>query len=253
MKSPPEIHWNRLIAEGAAIVVSILLAFWIDAWWDERKEQIEFDNNLLALEQEISRNLEDVQGVLTTIDESLSKLDNVFRVLAGSDSRELPENFVDDVSDAYYYRGPDMTSNAFDVIVSPANMRRIENLGLRASIVRTRESLTDVSEFYYTLLSEYNERQAPTLQQLFVLSDFSWYDSAAKPDSYDLLAQADLLRAVPKARFTVDVKPVRTKEFWNRLYSWRSLNLDYANSLLTAQRDLQNSLELLESEMALRR
>lgn len=34
-----EKPWPRILAEGAAIVVSILLAFWIQASWEERKEQ----------------------------------------------------------------------------------------------------------------------------------------------------------------------------------------------------------------------
>jgi hypothetical protein len=32
------IQWPRIFAEGTAIVVSILLAFAIDTWWQERKE-----------------------------------------------------------------------------------------------------------------------------------------------------------------------------------------------------------------------
>jgi len=37
MSKSPEIPWKRLTVEGAAIVVSILLAFSIDAWWGERQ------------------------------------------------------------------------------------------------------------------------------------------------------------------------------------------------------------------------
>lgn len=33
--------WARILAEGAIIVVSILLAFWIDAWWQEQVEKRE--------------------------------------------------------------------------------------------------------------------------------------------------------------------------------------------------------------------
>ncbi len=40
MPNSNNIQWKRLAAEGTAIVVSILLAFWIDAWWDERREHI---------------------------------------------------------------------------------------------------------------------------------------------------------------------------------------------------------------------
>ena len=40
------IPWKRLVVEGSAIVVSILLAFWIDAWWD-RSQQHEQQNVML--------------------------------------------------------------------------------------------------------------------------------------------------------------------------------------------------------------
>lgn len=35
------IPWPRILVEGTIIVVSILLAFWIDAWWQERVERRE--------------------------------------------------------------------------------------------------------------------------------------------------------------------------------------------------------------------
>jgi len=35
----PRIAWKRLAIEAPVIVVSILLAFTIDAWWDERGER----------------------------------------------------------------------------------------------------------------------------------------------------------------------------------------------------------------------
>jgi len=34
-----EIPWPRIFAEGAAIILSILLAFWIQAWWEGRQQQ----------------------------------------------------------------------------------------------------------------------------------------------------------------------------------------------------------------------
>ena len=46
MTNQNTIPWKRLVAEGSAIVVSILLAFWIDAWWD-RSQQREQQNVML--------------------------------------------------------------------------------------------------------------------------------------------------------------------------------------------------------------
>lgn len=49
------IQWGRLSAEGVAIIVSILLAFGIQAWWDER-EQLDDERIVLqSLLTDISR------------------------------------------------------------------------------------------------------------------------------------------------------------------------------------------------------
>lgn len=44
--------WPRILAEGAAIVISILLAFAIDAWWEERGLRIEEQQVLQGLREE---------------------------------------------------------------------------------------------------------------------------------------------------------------------------------------------------------
>lgn len=54
MSTARNISWVKLTAEGAAIVVSILLAFGIDAWWDERQERMEEQRILTGLEEEFS-------------------------------------------------------------------------------------------------------------------------------------------------------------------------------------------------------
>jgi hypothetical protein len=243
MKNPQDIPWKRLIAEGGAVVVSILLAFWIDAWWNDRNEEMVFKQNLLALEQEISQNLSNLDSVLSLIDGALESLDVVFHLLADPDLRVFPESFTDDISDAYYYWASDITDNAFDVVVRPANLRRIENIDLRFRIVMAKESIADVSLYQRLLIQEFAERQGPNLVRNFVLSDFSWYDEA------ELLQQSGLLHPVPKSSFTLDYEFVRSREFWNLLYNWRAFYLDYANSLLTAKGEHQIILELLESEL----
>jgi hypothetical protein len=39
MTKPQNVPWKRLFAEAAAIVLSILLAFAIDAWWEDRGDR----------------------------------------------------------------------------------------------------------------------------------------------------------------------------------------------------------------------
>ena len=54
MKRSQDIPWKRLSVEAAAIVVSILLAFAIDAWWEERLERKEEAEQLVRLHAEFA-------------------------------------------------------------------------------------------------------------------------------------------------------------------------------------------------------
>ena len=53
-----KINWRILFAEGAAIVVSILFAFAIDAWWKDRLEGERLHNGLVNLQAELRANIE---------------------------------------------------------------------------------------------------------------------------------------------------------------------------------------------------
>ena len=75
----------RLLAEGAVIVFSILVAFAIDAGWAERQLRIEEAEALAALEAEFTANVEQVDAVIEIHARALEFL----RMLV-----ELPEDRV---------------------------------------------------------------------------------------------------------------------------------------------------------------
>ncbi|MDA0707065.1 MAG: hypothetical protein O2805_10720 [Proteobacteria bacterium] len=56
MASPQQLSLKRLAIESVAIVASILLAFAIDAWWDERQERIAEAEIVLGLKLEFEEN-----------------------------------------------------------------------------------------------------------------------------------------------------------------------------------------------------
>ncbi|NIA26976.1 MAG: hypothetical protein GWP02_02895 [Desulfobulbaceae bacterium] len=86
MTRKPDIPWTRIFAEGVAVVASILLAFAIDAWWDERQIRVEEQQILQGLEEEfisirevltrhLDLHLQDIQSlkkVLMTIEDGPS-------------------------------------------------------------------------------------------------------------------------------------------------------------------------------------
>jgi hypothetical protein len=58
MNISQDIPWKRMSVEAAAIVVSILLAFAIDAWWEERLERKDEAEQLVRLHAEFVVNVE---------------------------------------------------------------------------------------------------------------------------------------------------------------------------------------------------
>lgn len=65
MMISPKIPWSRLSAEGVVIIGSILIAFAIDAWWQERLEREDERRYLTSLHQEFIQSLELVVGIET--------------------------------------------------------------------------------------------------------------------------------------------------------------------------------------------
>ncbi len=59
-----DIPWKRTAVEAAAIVASILLAFAIDAWWDDRRERIEEKEVLESLYIEFATNQSEAASVI---------------------------------------------------------------------------------------------------------------------------------------------------------------------------------------------
>jgi hypothetical protein len=53
MQSKQDIPWARITIEATAIIVSILVAFAIDAWWEDRRERQEERDYLSSLRQEL--------------------------------------------------------------------------------------------------------------------------------------------------------------------------------------------------------
>ena len=58
MTDPQDIPWKRILVEATAIVASILLAFAIDAWWQDRTERIVEVQYLQALREDLLTSLD---------------------------------------------------------------------------------------------------------------------------------------------------------------------------------------------------
>jgi len=71
MTENQNLPWKRLAAEAIAIVASILLAFAIDAAWDERNERMEEKEVLRSLQLEFEANRDEAANVVLTHERAL--------------------------------------------------------------------------------------------------------------------------------------------------------------------------------------
>ena len=95
MSDVKSMQWRRLTAEAAAIVLSILLAFAIDAWWqfrgDREAEQVVLANLLV----EFKRNRVELDRTLRSLTENQDAAQRLLtftgRDLTGEDSAAIKQ------------------------------------------------------------------------------------------------------------------------------------------------------------------
>ncbi len=129
MTTAQSIPWNRITVEAVAIVISILLAFAIDAWWDERKERSEEAEVLLGLRKEFSLNKGILEQTLVSHEESLLLYK---KLLAAAYSDNWRDHELDTDLTLNWLLSPTTTDLGGGVLVGLVNSGRIELLSSRA-------------------------------------------------------------------------------------------------------------------------
>src|SRR6476659_2763304 len=64
----PPVHWRKVVAEGVTIVVSILLAFALNAWWEGVKAARDERVVLEGLRSDFEASLAEAKGVRLRLD-----------------------------------------------------------------------------------------------------------------------------------------------------------------------------------------
>jgi len=97
MTETQNIPWKRIAVEGAAIVASILLAFAIDAWWQERNQSVLRHDQLQTLVGEFRTAKGQLERQLESLETSLRGTIRVMDVMSPTASSDANH----DVSTAF--------------------------------------------------------------------------------------------------------------------------------------------------------
>jgi len=141
-----EIPWKRLAVEAAAIIASILLAFSIDAWWDDFQERKRSQILLIDLEAAFSENvtlLEENIVLVTRYQENLK----LFIEVEPPDVKQIPPELTFETLESIWR--PITTPNNNTLLVAKldsgaANLS--EYRGLQNAIAQWRGEVYELDE-----------------------------------------------------------------------------------------------------------
>ena len=227
MQDSQKIPWKRIAAEGAAIIVSILIAFWIDAWWQERSERIALIEYLVHFENEVIANDELIDAHLAEIAGDLVALHRVFLVISDSDQQALPESFKVDLGNALYSRSPSVSMSAYDDLANSGNLRFVSNKQLKKVINEYKNSADFLDKNYVFAISSYLDYILPVIGPYTALSNLGWqeYDNHLGPDGENT-------GVTPDAPFSTNVAGLKSQAVWNALFNWKTNKIDESQTLM---------------------
>ena len=133
MPNTNNIQWKRISVEGAAIVVSILLAFSIQAWWDDHQDRAEEQGILLGLKSEFEQNLAFID---TQLSYRNAVIDSILKIFDASVARtSIEPDILDElIGDVTWWENIEYSRGAIDGLLQSGGLSLIENEELRRVI-----------------------------------------------------------------------------------------------------------------------
>ena len=143
MRDANGIQWKRLSVETTAIVASILLAFAIDAVWDERELREQEIAQLHALHADFTENIKRLQGVIDRQEVVVDSQIQLLGIIHGHQDMPNEEVLKNLVTDSFMFFRLEEVLGAYQALVSSGDLRLIQDRGLRAAIAEFAGTLGD--------------------------------------------------------------------------------------------------------------
>jgi hypothetical protein len=161
--------WRQIAVEGAVIVVSILLAFAIDAWWEERGAHAAELEQLVRVARELESNSGRLRRKLEIIEYSIEGTEELISWM-GPEPVDVPPKTFHSHWNKFFSIGmySVLRSAAQDYLATGAagNLRHVE---IRDSLSAWHADADDLEEQYSQLrvahkrINDYTEDLVPTL------------------------------------------------------------------------------------------
>ena len=155
--------WLRVIIEGGVIVASILLAFGIDAWWNDVEREREVAQELQSVGRELRRNQDLLAFQIDLLQRMVRGDDEVLALLNAGPSSEnvtIPDTLGFLVITTLTF---DPSLGALDALIASGRLAAVADPELRLGLSGIRALVVDATELQGLTRSLYFEQMLPLL------------------------------------------------------------------------------------------
>jgi len=190
-----------LLAEGSAIVLSILLAFWIDAYWQDRQD-VESGRSLAgALASEVVENDKMLDTKIAESREAAKRAKALLVVMSnvGRDGHGLKE--LSDLGNVFVLENWIPDTDVYRQAVAAGQLLLINDADLRFDLAGYHSDLNRVADIVEDIRTQYFLELEPFL---------------AKNTVYTDIAHSKWLQDIPVPPFSTDIESLsKNPELWS--------------------------------------
>jgi hypothetical protein len=163
MTSIEKGYLKRITIEGVAIVASILLAFAIDAWWEDRRDRIDERSYLASLRQELTESIEVANQSIESRVIAIAAHESLVAQIQGAPRASIGDLYlwVSSVSLPIQYIPP---RSAFNDTVASGGVLLIQSDELRLALAEFDQGLRHLQRIDSASWAVWEERLQPLLE-----------------------------------------------------------------------------------------
>ena len=208
------IDWKQFSIEGVVIVGSILLAFWIDATWENYQKDAEGQQLVAALILDIDTTQRHIEDLIDRSERTRLLATQLLEALANSQQSTDLRSLLLNTGSVLVYHQWHPTTDTYDQALGSGDLAAIDSLQIRSALARYSGDLFQIGLFYESAKMQYFDQHEPFLVANTVYSELaaSWWK--------DKLVEAP---------FSTDIdRLIGNREFWNLL----TLKLELEEAIL---------------------
>ena len=154
---------GKLISQSIAIIASILLAFAIDAWWEEYQEQEEINELLVSLVRETQANLTELQGERAFHDAKAESAVAILEMMEDDPNQADLQQLDRLINDLMWWSGTSFATGTLDAIINSGGLKWVEPIELRTKLSAWKTMLIQFNKYEQQDWDTYHDKLLPFL------------------------------------------------------------------------------------------